>query len=267
MSKRKKDYEWGHTGGDLRVIGQRRAVVSDEMMATVNELAFSINFNDVDWPRIARKGDISFMLNMHTDVTIELMKEMYGIDMEHVPRTCRGCRNRKTEKMDIRRFNMAVILDDDGVPYNRLVMVDMHVPGHDGTIETWKLPINDIHYDYFGEREKINSYKDYYYLYLMKEEGTAYYKVGICNNAKMRLTVMQTANPRRINLMGIRRCNSRTEAQQEERQVHQYLKTKTERATGEWYMIEDRDIVDSMKERLFTEFIEWQQPASTSSKN
>lgn len=254
MNRQNKNYELLHNGTNLRPVDPKKTFISKEMMDTVNTLALSINFSDMDWPRIARKGKIGFMLDMHIDVAIQLMRNIYGIEAVHAPSRCYGC-GKKVCKLDIRKFNMAIILDEDGIPYNRLIVTHITVPGINGESEIWELPMNDPSYNYFEEKKKRAKSEDSHYLYLMKEESTEYYKVGICNNANKRIAAMQTSNPRVVNMIGIRKCSSRESAREDEKQMHHWLENNTKRATGEWYMIDDYDLVDSMREKLFTEYI------------
>src|SRR3990167_2992611 len=83
-------------------------------------------------------------------------------------------------------------------------------------------------------------------VYIIREEGSNYYKIGYTasDDIQNRLSSLQTANPRRLIVIGI--LESGTE--QDERKLHARLLDHKTDGGEEWFALDDALLSEVMKE-------------------
>ena len=85
----------------------------------------------------------------------------------------------------------------------------------------------------------------FYYVYLIRELGSdGFFKIGITNNLKQRISTIQTGNPRKVEYVDTIKCWSQSQAREIEAFLHGVLNNA--RANGEWFLdnVNDVSIVD-----------------------
>jgi len=75
------------------------------------------------------------------------------------------------------------------------------------------------------------------YLYLIKEEGSSNYKIGISKDPETRLKQLQTGNSNRLALVYTTKAENRYK---EERKIHKILEAY--KLHGEWFNLESKEI-------------------------
>lgn len=83
------------------------------------------------------------------------------------------------------------------------------------------------------------------YTYLMKDESTGYYKIGMSNNPTYRERTLQSEKPT-IKLLSYQEHFSREKARQKERYLHQIYKYA--RVRGEWFNLSKADVYQIERE-------------------
>ena len=79
------------------------------------------------------------------------------------------------------------------------------------------------------------------YTYLMQDEATGYYKIGMSKNPEYRERTLQCEKPT-IVLLASRKYYSRGEARDQERYLHQ--KYRLARVRGEWFNLTINEVID-----------------------
>ena len=80
-------------------------------------------------------------------------------------------------------------------------------------------------------------------MYVIREKGTSYVKVGITNNVERRLRTLQTANPHDLELVYFFNGPPRT-IKGYERIIHKKLKAMGRHIRGEWFFIHPNELED-----------------------
>jgi len=73
-----------------------------------------------------------------------------------------------------------------------------------------------------------------------------YCKIGITNNINGRLSMINTCNPSKVELVGLATYDNRWIARKSEKAIHKFLKDK--RVKGEWFLLSNEDIYISFGE-------------------
>lgn len=79
------------------------------------------------------------------------------------------------------------------------------------------------------------------YTYLMRDESTGYYKIGMSKDPTYRERTLQCEKPT-ISLLWSRQFSSRAEAREQEKNLHQRYAHKNKR--GEWFRLSEQDVKD-----------------------
>lgn len=77
-------------------------------------------------------------------------------------------------------------------------------------------------------------------LYIIKDGGYNYYKIGITNNLRKRFSTLQTGNPVKLRIYKTIQCKDRHTLEKIERLLHTKLAKKHIR--GEWYILDRKDL-------------------------
>ena len=78
-----------------------------------------------------------------------------------------------------------------------------------------------------------------YYIYLIRQGDSNYYKIGMSKNPKNRLKDFQVASPQKLTLKHISECEN-AEPNQQEASLHK--KFKEYHVRGEWYRFNENQI-------------------------
>lgn len=74
-------------------------------------------------------------------------------------------------------------------------------------------------------------------LYIVRFSNTKYYKIGITNNIKQRLSSLQVGSPKKLYLYKQFTIRNRKELEKIERILHNYFNKKGCKMSGEWYFL------------------------------
>ena len=104
--------------------------------------------------------------------------------------------------------------------------------------------------DYFARRqEEIIAPNDSEscYTYLMRDESTGYYKIGMSKEPTYRERTLQCEKPT-ISLLWSKKFATRSEAREQEKSLHQRYAHKNKR--GEWFRLSEQDVIDIKNSNL-----------------
>lgn len=76
-----------------------------------------------------------------------------------------------------------------------------------------------------------------FFVYLIRESGSNFYKIGRTNNLSQRLSTLQTGNPRQLILVDIIHCLTKQQSVKIEKAIHKSLEEL--HIKGEWFLDED----------------------------
>lgn len=79
-------------------------------------------------------------------------------------------------------------------------------------------------------------------LYIIRFSNTKYYKIGITNNIKQRLSSLQVGSPKKLYLYKQFTIKNRKELEKIERILHSYFNKTAHKMRGEWYFLNHYDL-------------------------
>jgi hypothetical protein len=101
----------------------------------------------------------------------------------------------------------------------------------------------------FSSQKRTISKSKPCYTYLMLDEATSFYKIGISNTPKFRERTLQGQQPK-VELLAIKKLENREFARNLEMELH--LKFQEFRTRGEWFDLKDsqiREIIEILNEK------------------
>jgi hypothetical protein len=78
------------------------------------------------------------------------------------------------------------------------------------------------------------------FVYLIRELGSDFYKIGRTNNIQQRLSTLQTGNPRQLILVDIIHCLTKQQSSNIEKVLHRTLLEL--HTKGEWFLDDDKEL-------------------------
>ena len=79
-------------------------------------------------------------------------------------------------------------------------------------------------------------------IYIMRNENTNQYKIGISQNSHKRKQQLQTGNPNEIKLIYLCKIDPGIKAIDVETIIHRYLKVKHKWIRGEWFSLTENEV-------------------------
>lgn len=83
-------------------------------------------------------------------------------------------------------------------------------------------------------------------MYIIRESGTSYVKVGISNDVERRLRTLQTANPHKLQLLYTFQASPGI-IKSYEKKIHKELKKMDRHVHGEWFFIHPGELEDVLE--------------------